>query len=348
MMSIKSEKSKHNSSSNDPKIDDTNLANVLNEVFDNGELSSVGQVCQDTRLKKGLTSQQVSASLKVKLKVIKDFEDGNDIDLPSLAYKVGFVRSYTRFLGLDSNLLVEEFKSSLENSHYKEQHNFLSPINNNNKILPVGTVISLLIATLVYSGWYYSDRKDTNIASNTNIKQKIEKPEFSNNSNYEIIEENFVNNTNIKSNQNFADKKEILVQNESVEPIKKILKNADTILETKKTKDNFQESTNNKINELSAKANIRDPKTEMVLKSSGNSWVEIEDMNGSILFARLMRPGETFIVPNINGLTINTGNAGVLSLSQGNSFLAKLGEVGEIITAKPLNIKSFSNITNIN
>jgi len=348
MMSIKSEKSKHNSSSNDPKIDDTNLANVLNEVFDNGELSSVGQVCQDTRLKKGLTSQQVSASLKVKLKVIKDFEDGNDIDLPSLAYKVGFVRSYTRFLGLDSNLLVEEFKSSLENSHYKEQHNFLSPINNNNKILPVGTVISLLIATLVYSGWYYSDRKDTNIASNTNIKQKIEKPEFSNNLNYEIIEENFVNNTNIKSNQNFADKKEILVQNEFVEPIKKILKNADTILETKKTKDNFQESTNNKINELSAKANIRDPKTEMVLKSSGNSWVEIEDMNGSILFARLMRPGETFIVPNINGLTINTGNAGVLSLLQGNSFLAKLGEVGEIITAKPLNIKSFSNITNIN
>ena len=275
MMSIKSEKSKHNSSSNDPKIDDTNLANVLNEVFDNGELSSVGQVCQDTRLKKGLTSQQVSASLKVKLKVIKDFEDGNDIDLPSLAYKVGFVRSYTRFLGLDSNLLVEEFKSSLENSHYKEQYNFLSPINNNNKILHVGTVISLLIATLVYSGWYYSDRKDTNIASNTNIKQKIEKPEFSNNLNYEIIEENFVNNTNIKSNQNFADKKEILVQNEFVEPIKKILKNADTILETKKTKDNFQESTNNKINELSAKANIRDPKTEMVLKSSGNSWVEI-------------------------------------------------------------------------
>jgi cytoskeleton protein RodZ len=347
-MSIKSEKSKHNSSSNDPKIDDTNLANVLNEAFDNGELSSVGQVCQDTRLKKGLTSQQVSASLMVKLKVIEDFEDGNEIDLPNLAYKVGFVRSYTRFLGLDSNLLVEEFKSSLENSHYKEQHNFLSPINNNNKILPVGTVISLLIATLVYSGWYYSDRKDTNIASNTNIKQKIEKPEFSNNLNYEIIEENFVNNTNIKSNQNFADKKEILVQNESVEPIKKMLKNADTILETKKNKDNFQESTNNKINELSAKANIRDPKTEMVLKSSGNSWVEIEDMNGSILFARLMRPGETFIVPNINGLTINTGNAGVLSLSQGNSFLAKLGEVGEIITAKPLNIKSFSNITNIN
>ena len=347
-MSIKSGKNKQNSSSNDPKIDDTIFANVLNEVFDNSEISSVGQICQDARLKKGLTSQQASDSLKIKLKIIKDFEDGNDIDLPSLAYKIGFVRSYTRFLSLDSNLLVEEFKSSLENSHYKEQHNFLSPINYNHKILPVGSVISLLIAILVYSGWYYNDRRDANIASNSDRKQKIEKTEFSNNLNYEIIEENFVNKTNIKSDENFASKREILTQNQSVEPIKKILKNADTIVETKKTKDNFQESSNNQINELSAKANIRDPKTEMVLKSSGNSWVEIEDMNGSILFARLMRPGETFIIPNINGLTINTGNAGVLSLSQGNSFLAKLGEVGEIITAKPLNIKSFSNITNIN
>ena len=31
-----------------------------------------------------------------------------------------------------------------------------------------------------------------------------------------------------------------------------------------------------------------------------------------------MRPGETYVVPNINGLTFNTGNAGALSLSQGD------------------------------
>jgi len=347
-MSIKSEKSKKNSSFNDSKIDDTSLANVLNDVFDNEELFSVGQICQDARLKKGLTYLQVSASLKMKLKVIKDFEDGNDIDLPSFAYKVGFVRSYTSFLGLDSNLLVEEFKKSFENSYYKEQHKFLSPINYNNKILPLGSVISVLIVTLVYSAWYYNDRIGTNIASKSNINQKTKKTEFSNNLNYEIIEENLVNNINIKTNDNFVNKNEILSQNKSVEPIKQILKNVDKFVDPKNPKDNFQENADKSINELSAKANIRDPKTEMVLKSSGNSWVEIEDMNGSILFARLMRPGETFIVPNINGLTINSGNAGVLSLSKGSSFLAKLGEVGEIINAKPLNIKSFSNITNIN
>ena len=58
---------------------------------------------------------------------------------------------------------------------------------------------------------------------------------------------------------------------------------------------------------------------------------------------RLMRPGETYVVPNVNGLTFNTGNAGALSLSQGNKIVPRLGEIGEIITARPLNIKSFTN-----
>ena len=97
-----------------------------------------------------------------------------------------------------------------------------------------------------------------------------------------------------------------------------------------------------KNTELSATANERDPSTEMVLKATGNSWVEIEDMEGNILMTRLMRPGETYVVPNISGLTFNTGNAGALSLSQGDFVVPQLGEVGEIITARPLNIKTFS------
>ena len=96
---------------------------------------------------------------------------------------------------------------------------------------------------------------------------------------------------------------------------------------------------------MSAKANERDPKNEMVLRAIGNSWVEIEDLDGNILMTRLMRPGETYVVPKINGLTFNTGNAGALSLSQGDVVVTKLGEIGEIITARPLNIKAFSKPT---
>ena len=107
-------------------------------------------------------------------------------------------------------------------------------------------------------------------------------------------------------------------------------------------RDNKVESTITKNTELSATANERDPSTEMVLKATGNSWVEIEDMEGNILMTRLMRPGETYVVPDISGLTFNTGNAGALSLSKGDVIVPKLGEIGEIINARPLNIKAFS------
>ena len=91
----------------------------------------------------------------------------------------------------------------------------------------------------------------------------------------------------------------------------------------------------------SAIANERTPKEEMVLKSSGNSWVEIEDLDGNSYLTRLMRSGETFVVPDKKGLTLSTGNAGVLSLTFGSTHISKLGSVGEVISSRPLNIEAF-------
>ena len=347
-MSIKSKKYNVKPSSNNIRVNDKALPDAINDAFSDLELQSIGKICFDARLKKGLTHQQVSASLNIRSEIIKDFEDGERIDLPSLAYKLGFIRSYSRLLGLDSNLLVEEYKRSLETLDYKEEYKFLAPINYNNKILPVGSVLSLLIAVFVYSAWYYSDRTSSKTTSIDDIKQNIKTTELNNNLNYQIIEENFGDNLIRNSDEDLVNKNRKLVLKETTEPNKKFKGDTDIFIDTKKSKDETQNNAQNEINELSAKANIRDPKTEMVLKASGNSWVEIEDIDGTILFARLMRPGETYIVPKITGLTINSGNAGVLSLSHGNTFLPKLGEVGEIITAKPLNIQSFSNITNLN
>ncbi len=94
-------------------------------------------------------------------------------------------------------------------------------------------------------------------------------------------------------------------------------------------------------NETSAIANERTPKEEMVLKSSGNSWVEIEDLDGNSYLTRLMRSGETFVVPDKKGLTLSTGNAGVLSLTFGSTHISKLGSIGEVISSRPLNIEAF-------
>jgi cytoskeleton protein RodZ len=324
-MSFKNEINKKNSFLDQDKKVDKSVSDAINEAFDQVELSTVGKLCLDARLNKGLTQEQAGALLKVRVKIIKDFEDGEQIDLPGLAYKVGFVRSYARLLDLDGDLLVKEFKESLELNSFKEEYKFLTPELNKNNFIPIGAVVSVFIAILSYTGWYYSDRsnKIEEVSDKKIVEMSSKISEIDNNS-YVIIEENFSNDL-LSSKRNDDEKKVQEVDRKT------------------NLKDDQVESITIKNTELSATANERDPSTEMVLKAIGNSWVEIEDVDGNILMTRLMRPGETYVVPNINGLTFNTGNAGALSLSQGNVIVPKLGEVGEIITARPLNIKTFSN-----
>ena len=324
-MSLKNETKKNNSFSDKDKNVDILVSDAINEAFDHVESSTVGKLCLDARLNKGLTQEQAGALLKVRVKIIKDFENGEHIDLPGLAYKVGFVRSYARLLDLDGDLLVKEFKESLELNSFKEEYKFLTPELNKNNIIPIGAVVSVFIAILSYTGWYYSDRsnKIEEVSDKKIVEMSSKISEIDNNS-YVIIEENFSNDL-LSSKRNDDEKKVQEVDRKT------------------NLKDDQVESITIKNTELSATANERDPSTEMVLKAIGNSWVEIEDVDGNILMTRLMRPGETYVVPNINGLTFNTGNAGALSLSQGNVIVPKLGEVGEIITARPLNIKTFSN-----
>ena len=119
-MSVKVTKNKNKSLFDSDPFLETSVSEAINEAFDNVSHSSVGKLCLDARVTKSLTQEQASAILKVRLKIIKDFESGEQIDLPGLAYKVGFVRSYARLLGLDSDLLVKEFKESLELNNFKE------------------------------------------------------------------------------------------------------------------------------------------------------------------------------------------------------------------------------------
>ena len=336
----------------DRDLADTSVSDIISEAFDNSKLSNIGKICLDARVTKSLTQEQASAILKIRVKIIKDFENGDEIDLPGLTYKVGFVRSYARLLGLDGDFLVKEFKSSLDLGDFKEEYKFLSPTIQNNNFFTMGVGLSFLIAIIIYSGWYYTERsKSIEIAFDQASESKKDEMVIKNTNNYVIIEEkkNLQSNSlpSIKQDENTQVSK---LLNQTIVN-KKILEKE--MIEDEITFRNDSSKINeanvfisdNKVeiisSEMSALANERDRSTEMVLKAIGNSWVEIEDIDGNILMTRLMRSGETYVVPNKSGLTFNTGNAGALSLSHGNITIPSLGEVGEIIKARPLNIEAF-------
>lgn len=75
----------------------------------------IGQVLRDARERAGLDIRNVEERTKIRGKYLRALEDEEWAVLPSAAYAKGFLRTYASLLGLDGEVLVDEFRRQVEN-----------------------------------------------------------------------------------------------------------------------------------------------------------------------------------------------------------------------------------------
>lgn len=69
----------------------------------------------------------------------------------------------------------------------------------------------------------------------------------------------------------------------------------------------------------------------LVLKLKDSAWVEIRDVSGKALLSRILKPGDSYIVPaSVKGLVLDTGNVGALEFTIEGKTIAPLGEKGDV------------------
>ena len=74
----------------------------------------IGSTLRETRVRRKTTLQQAEDDTKIRVKYIQAMEN-DDFDLmPSAAYVKGFLRTYADYLGLDADVIVEEYRSRFE------------------------------------------------------------------------------------------------------------------------------------------------------------------------------------------------------------------------------------------
>lgn len=67
------------------------------------------------------------------------------------------------------------------------------------------------------------------------------------------------------------------------------------------------------------------------LKAAGDDcWVQVREMDGQLLLSRLLRRGDSYMVPNRPGLTLMVGNAGALDILVDGKKAAPLGTAGQV------------------
>lgn len=69
----------------------------------------------------------------------------------------------------------------------------------------------------------------------------------------------------------------------------------------------------------------------VVVRATGESWVQVRAQDGTTLFTRVLRNGDVYRVPDRPGLTLATGNAGALEIVVDGNPAPSLGTFGEVV-----------------
>jgi Helix-turn-helix domain/RodZ C-terminal domain len=115
----------------------------------------IGSTLREARVRRKTTLQQAEDDTKIRVKYIQAMENEDFDVMPSPAYVKGFLRTYSQYLGLDPDVMLEEYRSRFEPDEEHEPFGGHSALgrpraHRRRNTLAFVAVICLLILGLLY------------------------------------------------------------------------------------------------------------------------------------------------------------------------------------------------------
>jgi cytoskeletal protein RodZ len=80
--------------------------------------------------------------------------------------------------------------------------------------------------------------------------------------------------------------------------------------------------------------------SRILIKAKLNAWIQVrDDINNQMLLTRLLKPGDSYAVPNRPGLKLLTGNAGALEIQVDGAVAPSIGPVGAVRRSVALDVE---------
>ena len=120
-----------------------------------GIYSGIGDVLRQARERRGLTLQEVAAHLRISESYLAAIECGRFSQLPGRSYVLGFLRSYGKFLDLNADKVIAQYKAEDDDDFARKQQLKFPTVRPEGRtpglwLLPVVTIV----AAVGYLGWY--------------------------------------------------------------------------------------------------------------------------------------------------------------------------------------------------
>ena len=169
-------------------------------------MKTVGQILSIGRNSKNLSIKDIAIELKISTSIIIDLENDNIKNNSDIIFNIGHLRSYSNFLELDTDTIIEKFKDDLSFNSKEEKIN-ITPIIENN-FFKIEKFFAASIILIIFTSFYFifidEDKNEINFALVPDIPESFEP----------IVEKADTFNSNLSQNNDLE--KSNLINNSSV------------------------------------------------------------------------------------------------------------------------------------
>jgi len=301
---------------------------------------SAGDLLRQQREALGLDLDDVAAALKIKPGYLAALEAGRPDLLPGPAYAIGFVRAYGDQLGLDGNEILRRFKA--ESAVLDAKPDLTFPIPLGERSIPGGSMllVALILALCGYGTWYYVSTSD-----HSRPVRVIEVPP-------ELAarplgqpggEPTASLATEPSPEAQLATTPDAPVPSAGSagsEPVT-TADGGGTLSATSRPSASPSSPPAAPSAPVPLPAGLTaephaygavDGTARIVIRATSDSWIQIRSTDQALLFTRVLKAGESYLVPDRPGVSMRTGNAGGLEITVDGKPTASIGPNGAIRT----------------
>lgn len=307
----------------------------------------VGEILRRAREHFGQSLTDVAAALRIRAIQLDAIEKSQYDKLPGRVYAIGFVRSYSEYLGFDGDKMVALFKSqSTGGGRIKPELNFPAPASES-RVPPLGLVIACLAVFISFMVvWATSSDSNPEAAA---VVPDAPSVDAAAPASVPSIPAPSAAGIPLKAD---AAPAEQTVDEELAAPSDEVTGEAapaEAKAATELTEEPKTPAVTEEVSAATEKAET--PATEapaaaeqdgITLNVTENSWVEIKDASGKAIVSRMLKKGDQYFVPNRPDLVMSLGNAGGIDIVMDGKTLPPLGKKGEVRRNVSLDMKSLA------
>jgi len=256
-------------------------------------MKNVGEYLKNSRTEKKIEISTIVEALNISRDVVSNIENDNFATHLDKVYLTGHVRAYAKYLNLNENEIVKQFKAQTTFVEKNLVENLPKPLEKDNLFF-ASKGIAFFSMILVISGFYFFFIRSNDLQHEYSLIPDL--PE------------------------NLQSEVEEVEMELALEKINK-----------KKSKDSFEVSESSVIASLPTADEISNEKTKITLKFLNSTWIQLRNQNDEIVFSKLMNKNNEYAYSTLDNYVLTVGNAGNIVVVINGESRGKAGKSGEVI-----------------